>query len=91
MLRTRDFRSVFNLAKLHGVSPSRLAACTGLAEEFIGQVMNGGAVVTAPAEVERIADGLNMPLPARAALGLRPRAIDPLHMPPEFWERPETA
>jgi WD40 repeat protein/transcriptional regulator with XRE-family HTH domain len=91
MLRSRDFRSIFNLARLHGVSPARLALSTGLADELVRKIMSGDATVAAPADVERIADALNIPLPARVALGLPPRARDPLHMPLEFWERAEIA
>jgi transcriptional regulator with XRE-family HTH domain len=91
MLRARDFRSIVNLARLHGVSPERLALSTGLTGDFIRGVMSGDAAVTSPAQIERIADALSMPPPARAALGLAAPGRDRLHLPADFWDRPVNA
>src|SRR5580658_3662949 len=78
MLRNRDFRSIFNLAQLHGISPADIALKAGLAEDLVRKVATGDATVTSD-QIERIADALSMPPAAREALGLPPQACDPTH------------
>src|SRR5690242_6247827 len=64
--------------------PEHLAARTRLAENFILKVMSGDAVVTESVQTQAIADALDMPLPARSALGIAPPSRDPLVMPGDF-------
>jgi cyanate lyase len=91
MLRSRDFRAIFKLAQLHDISPASIALKSGLPEDLIRKVVNGDATLTEAGQVERVADALNLSLPSRAALGLPPQARDPMHMPPDFWDRTEIA
>ncbi len=89
MLRSRDFRAIFNLAQRHGIDPASIALKAGLPEDLVRKIICGDATVSSTEQIKCIGDALNMPLPARIALGLPPRDRDPIHMPPEFWDRTE--
>jgi transcriptional regulator with XRE-family HTH domain len=73
-LRHRDIRRVFHLLRQYaGASQTRLAIACNMTQPKISGIMRGTAKVETLEVFERIADGLNMPGPARAALGLAPR------------------
>lgn len=91
MLRSRDFRAVFKFVLHQNVTPAILALKTGLSEDMVRKVVSGDEIVTSVEQIERIAQALDMPLPARTALGLPPRSRDPLHMPSEFWAQADIA
>ncbi|HEY1914619.1 MAG TPA: helix-turn-helix domain-containing protein [Streptosporangiaceae bacterium] len=71
-LRRRDVGRLFLLLRQYaGISQTRLAIACAMTQPKVSGIMHG-AQVTALEVFERIADGLNMPNPARQALGLAP-------------------
>jgi len=74
-LRARDVGRLFVLLHRYtGVSQTRLAIACDTTQPKISGYMRGTAKVEELSVFERIADGLNMPDPARIALGLAPKA-----------------
>ena len=74
-LRRRDIGRLFVLLNdSTGVSQTRLAIACDTTQPKISGYMRGVAQVEELSVFERIADGLNMPDPARIALGLAPKA-----------------
>jgi transcriptional regulator with XRE-family HTH domain len=74
-LRRRDIGRLFVLLNdATGVSQTRLAIACDTTQPKISGYMRGVAKVEELDVFERIADGLNMPDPARIALGLAPQA-----------------
>ena len=72
-LRRRDIGRLFVLLNdATGVSQTRLAIACDTTQPKISGYMRGVAKVEELDVFERIADGLNMPDPARIALGLAP-------------------
>jgi hypothetical protein len=63
------------LHRYTGVSQTRLAIACDTTQPKISGYMRGTAKVEELGVFERIADGLNMPAPARIALGLAPKAV----------------
>jgi transcriptional regulator with XRE-family HTH domain len=77
-LRARDIGRLFHLLRQYaGVSQTRLAIACDMTQPKISGIMRGTQQVTALGVFERIADGLNMPNPARLAMGLAPLADTP--------------
>jgi transcriptional regulator with XRE-family HTH domain len=75
-LRRRDIGRLFVLLNdATGVSQTRLAIACDTTQPKISGYMRGVAKVEELDVFERIADGLNMPDPARIALGLAPKAV----------------
>src|SRR6266516_3883351 len=73
-LRERDMGRVFRLVRQYaGASQTQLAIACGMTQGKISEIMRDIQRVIAPEVFERIADGLSMPAPARAILGLAPR------------------
>ena len=76
-LSNRDMGRVFQLVRKYaGASQTQLAIACGMTQGKISDIMRDRQRVTALEVFERIADGLNMPDPARTTLGLAP-AIQP--------------
>ena len=75
-LRDRDMGRLFALVQQYtGASQTQIGmACGGLTQGKVSDIMRGVQEVKHLAKFEEIADGLNMPDPARVALGLAPRA-----------------
>ena len=75
-LRDRDMGRFFALVQQYtGASQTQIGmACGGLTQGKVSDIMRGAQEVKHLAKFEEIADGLNMPDPARIALGLAPRA-----------------
>ena len=75
-LRDRDMGRLFALVQQYtGASQTQIGmACGGLTQGKVSDIMRGIQEVKHLAKFEEIADGLNMPDPARIALGLAPRA-----------------
>src|SRR3954470_17256675 len=88
LLRTRRVGELFLLAKKHaGASQARIAAATGLNQGEVSRIQRGDRLVTAIDVLERVADGLAMPDPARVLLGLAPvhpgqPLVVPAQLPP---------
>ena len=75
-LRDRYIGRLFVLLHRYtGVSQTRLAIACDTTQPKISGYMRGTAKVEELGVFERIADGLNMPDPARIALGLAPKAV----------------
>lgn len=73
-LRERDMGRVFRLVRQYaGASQTQLAIACGMTQGKISEIMREIQRVIALEVFERIADGLSMPAPARAILGLAPR------------------
>src|SRR6266536_3165066 len=73
-LRERDMGRVFRLVRQYaGASQTQLAIACGMTQGKISEIMRDIQRVIALEVFERIADGLSMPAPARAILGLAPR------------------
>lgn len=80
LLRNRDVGALFWLAHQYaGASQNRIAAATSVPQPRVNALMNkrGGPILHLHV-FENIADGLNMPDDARAALGLAPRSSETL-------------
>jgi transcriptional regulator with XRE-family HTH domain len=72
-LRNRDMGRVFRLVRQYtGASQTQLAIACGMTQGKISDIMRDVQRVIALDVFERIADGLNMPDPARTTLGLAP-------------------
>ncbi|MEY9849151.1 transcriptional regulator with XRE-family HTH domain [Streptacidiphilus sp. BW17] len=69
-LRGRRIADVFRRAQQFGISQSRIAAATGMAQGRVNEIINGRRDVSRLDVYERIADGLAMPDDARHLLGL---------------------
>jgi hypothetical protein len=75
-LRDRDIGRLFVLLRRYTeVSQTRLAIACDTTQPKISGYMRGTAKVEELGVFERIADGLNMPDPARIVLGLAPKAV----------------
>jgi transcriptional regulator with XRE-family HTH domain len=76
-LASCDIGALFRLLRQYaGISQSRIGVATGNAQGRISEIANGKYQVRTIASLTRIANGLSMPAPARAALGLAPGADD---------------
>ncbi len=72
-LRKRDIGQVFGLVRQYaGASQTRLAIAYGMTQGKVSRIMAGKQLVMKLEVFERIADGLNMPDHACAALGVAP-------------------
>ncbi len=70
-VRGVDRREVFRLVRQYaGASQTQLAITCGMTQGKISEIMRDIQRVIALEVFERIADGLSMPAPARAILGL---------------------
>ena len=77
-LSNRDMGRVFQLVRQYaGASQTQLAIACGMTQGKISDIMRDRQRVTALEVFERIADGLNMPDPARTTLGLAPAMQPP--------------
>jgi transcriptional regulator with XRE-family HTH domain len=75
-LRSRDMGRVLQLVRQHtGLSQTAIGSLIGMSQGKVSGIMAGGQQVTTLEVYERIADGLQLPDPARTALGLAPRHI----------------
>jgi tetratricopeptide (TPR) repeat protein len=73
-LRRRDIRTLLELLRQWaGLSQTRIATATGIAQGRLSNYATGKHAVKSMTVWEQIADGLDMPDPARACLGLAPR------------------
>jgi len=76
-LTRRDIGELFRLLRQRaGMSQTRIGAATGNAQGRVSEIINGKYQVKTIDSLTRIADGLSMPGPARAVLGLAPGADD---------------
>ncbi len=76
LLQERDVPGLLRFAqRFGGATQTQLAASTGLAQGRISEVFHGQKTVTAFDVFERIAEGLNMPDPARMLFGLAPQNL----------------
>ncbi|MER5644737.1 helix-turn-helix domain-containing protein [Streptosporangium sp. NPDC002524] len=86
-LRDRDIGQLFRLIRQHsGFSQTRIGIAVNLSQGKISEIMKGAVQVTSFEVIERIANGLDMPNPARLTLGLAPRRLlaaspQPRHTP----------
>ena len=77
-LRQRNIGGLLRLLrKWAGLSQTRIATATGVAQGRLSEYATGKHMVTTVNVWERIADGLDMPDAARAYLGLAPRQPRP--------------
>ncbi|HUY48152.1 MAG TPA: helix-turn-helix domain-containing protein [Streptosporangiaceae bacterium] len=90
-LRERDIGRVFHLLHQYaGLSQTRLAIACDMTQPKISGIMRGIAQVEHLDVFERIANGLDMPDPARVALGLAPKA-SPVIAAPAQARQPDRA
>ena len=76
-LARQDIGELFRLLKKWtGMSQTRIGAATGLYQGRVSYIINGKYQVTSLKSLAGIADGLHMPGPARATLGLAPGPAD---------------
>ncbi|MEV6867261.1 helix-turn-helix domain-containing protein [Streptosporangium subroseum] len=86
-LRSRNIGHVFRLIRQYaGFSQTRIGVAVNLSQGKVSEIMKGVVQVTSFDVIERIADGLDMPDPARLTLGLAPRRLpaagsQPRHTP----------
>ena len=73
VLRERDIAGLLRLAQAHGASQTRIASVSGIAQGRVSEILSGKRTVSSLHLIERIADGLTMPDPARVLFGLAPR------------------
>src|ERR1700759_3264168 len=74
-LARRDMGALFRLlGQYEGMSQTRIATATGIAQGRVSEIVRGKRAVGASHVFERIADGLEMPDQGRLALGLAPVA-----------------
>jgi transcriptional regulator with XRE-family HTH domain len=86
-LRHRDIGRVFHLLRQYaGASQTRLAIACNMTQPKVSGIMRGTAKVETLEVFERIADGLNMPGPARAVLGLAPKPAPATASPDPSWQ-----
>ena len=72
-LTRRDMGALFRLLRQYtGLSQTRIATATGIPQGRVSEIVRDKRAVGAKHVFERIANGLNMPDPARLALGLAP-------------------
>ncbi|GLW10312.1 hypothetical protein Misp01_54400 [Microtetraspora sp. NBRC 13810] len=72
-LRNRDIGTILRLVRQYaGVSQTRIGVAVNLSQGKISEIMKGTVQVTSFEVIERIADGLHLPDPARMTLGLAP-------------------
>jgi len=65
--------ALFRLLRQYtGLSQTRIATATGIPQGRVSEIIRDKRAVGAKHVFERIANGLNMPDPARLALGLAP-------------------
>lgn len=77
-LRERHIGRLFALlTKYTGASQTRIGIACGMSQGRVSNIVRGISLVDKLDVFERIADGLDMPDPARIALGLAPRASSP--------------
>jgi hypothetical protein len=93
-LRKRDIGRVFQLVSQYaGASQTRIGIACGMNQGKVSRIMAGKQHVMKLEVFQRIADGLNMPSHARAALGVAPHPFpvttDPLPRPQP--QRPNAA
>ena len=82
-LARRDIGELFRLLKKWaGLSQTRIGEATGQSQGRVSYIINGKYQVTTINSLTRIADGLRMPSPARAALGLASRPASQTGPPP---------
>ncbi|MEO3875698.1 helix-turn-helix domain-containing protein [Nonomuraea sp. B12E4] len=82
-LTNRDIGHVFRLVRQYaGISQTRIGVAVGFSQGKVSEYMQGKAQVTALDVFERIAEGLHMPDPARMILGLAPRILTGVPLPP---------
>ena len=90
-LRHRDVGRLFDLLRQYaGASQTQIGMACGMNQGKVSAIARGIQQVETLAVFERIADGLEMPGPARIILGLAPRATSrpstsarqPAHIPP---------
>ncbi|HYZ52396.1 MAG TPA: helix-turn-helix transcriptional regulator [Streptosporangiaceae bacterium] len=73
-LRSRAIGQFFDLLRQYaGASQTQIGMACGMAQSKVSDIVRGVQQVETLAVFERIADGLNMPDPARIILGLAPR------------------
>lgn len=73
-LRQRDMSTLFRLVEESaGLSHTRLGMAVSLTQGRVSEIVNGIRSIAATHVFQRIADGLDMPDPARLLLGLSPR------------------
>ncbi|MEV4582010.1 helix-turn-helix transcriptional regulator [Nonomuraea jabiensis] len=78
-----DIGHLFRLVRQYaGVSQTRIGVAVGFSQGKVSEYMKDKAQVTALDVFERIAEGLGMPDPARMALGLAPRILTGVPLPP---------
>ncbi|WP_170322377.1 helix-turn-helix domain-containing protein [Acrocarpospora macrocephala] len=81
-LRARDIGRLFHLLRQYaGLSQTIIGSHTNLSQGKVSDIMNGRQKVVVFEVIERIANGLSMPDPARMALGLAPRNVTALLIP----------
>ncbi|WP_433381641.1 helix-turn-helix domain-containing protein [Streptosporangium sp. CA-115845] len=66
-----------------GVSQTRIGTAVNLSQGKISEIMRGTVKVTSFEVFERVADGLDMPDPARLTLGLAPRRLPAISPHPQ--------
>ncbi|MFI9041279.1 hypothetical protein [Streptomyces sp. NPDC053726] len=69
-VQTRDFTTVFAMAREHGISYYRIGETSGMKADRVSKVARGEATVTTLDAIERVADALRIP---GALLGLAAR------------------
>jgi transcriptional regulator with XRE-family HTH domain len=90
-LARRDIGELFRLLRQWtGMSQTRIGAATGLYQGRVSYIINGKYRVKSLKSLASIADGLGMPGPARATLGLAPGSADLASTPvvPDAATRP---
>jgi Helix-turn-helix domain len=81
-LRARAIGALFRLLRQYtGASQTQIGIACCMSQGKVSQIMRGITRVESLAVLERIADGLNVPGPARMTLGLAPRSAAPDGMP----------
>jgi len=68
--RRRDAGALIRILSAHGVTQGQIAAMTGIAQGNLSNYKRGKHEAAFASTFEKFADGLDMPLPLRQALGL---------------------
>ncbi|GAA0245303.1 hypothetical protein GCM10009527_047470 [Actinomadura nitritigenes] len=71
--KSRDLGAILRILGRHGVTQGQVASRTGIAQGRLSEYKTGKRVPEKTSVFESFANGLNMPAPARRAMGLAPR------------------
>lgn len=69
----RDIGALLRIFRKYGITQGRVASLTGIAQGRLSEYKSGKRIPKGASTFEAFADGLDMPAPARRAMGLAPK------------------